>query len=229
MPVVPEKSVAKVEFYESHLTPWTDHAAEIGTTPEVIADLTTKTEAARAAFHAQQVAAERVRGRRRWRFIWRSKAMSSAGSDVIKQIRAKVGSSGDSVYSLAQISAPAQPSPLGPPGKPTDFTVKLNADGSLKLKWQCPNPEGSSGTMYQIWRRVGDAPLAYLGTSGTKDFTDTTIPAGSSAVMYQIQAVRSTKAGDWAQFNVNFGVDNASGNGATVAFIPKGAPAKMAA
>jgi hypothetical protein len=228
MPVVPEKSVAKVEFYESHLTPWTDHAVAIGTTPEVIADLSAKTEAARAAFLAQQAALNDARAAT-LAFHMAVEAMSSAGSDVIKQIRAKVGSSGNSVYSLAQISAPAQPSPLGPPGKPTDFTVKLNADGSLKLKWQCPNPEGSSGTMYQIWRRVGDAPLAYLGTSGTKDFTDNTLPAGSAAVMYQIQAVRSTKAGDWAQFNVNFGVDNASGNGATVAFIPKGAPAKMAA
>ena len=35
------------------------------------------------------------------------------------------------------------------------------------------------------------------------------MPAGSSQVTYQIQAVRSTAVGPWAQFNVNFGVSSA--------------------
>src|SRR5439155_25688357 len=86
-------------------------------------------------------------------------------------------------------------------------TATIKQTGGLELAWKCPNPPGSSGTIYQVWRRA--TPLAefeYLGGSGDKRFADTTIPAGSSQVTYQIQAVRSTAVGDFAQFNVNFGV-----------------------
>jgi hypothetical protein len=104
---------------------------------------------------------------------------------------------------------------VGAPGTPTDFTVSLNGDGTLKLKWKCANPAGSVGTIYQVWRRIGGAggagEFVYLGGSGTKDFTDDTLPAGSAAVTYQIQGVRSTAIGPWAQFNVNFGISSGGG------------------
>ena len=32
-----------------------------------------------------------------------------------------------------------------------------------------------------------------------------TIPAGTPQVQYQIRGIRPTAAGEWAQFNVNFG------------------------
>jgi len=58
---------------------------------------------------------------------------------------------------------------------------------------------------------------------------DATIPAGSSQVTYQMQAVRSTAAGPWAQFNVNFGTGAGAGAGAMSAAVVETAEIKRAA
>ena len=101
------------------------------------------------------------------------------------------------------------------PGKPTGLVVTLDESGVLNLAWKCPNPPGTMGTVYQIWRRTTPTgAFEYLGGVGEKKFTDATIPAGSSQVSYQVQAVRSTAVGEWAQFDVQFGV-----GGGTVASV----------
>jgi hypothetical protein len=69
--------------------------------------------------------------------------------------------------------------------------------------------------------------VEYLAGVGAKEFTDATVPAGSSQVTYQLQAVRSTSVGGWAQYNVSFGTE--SGGGATIASVTEGTPAKIAA
>ena len=104
------------------------------------------------------------------------------------------------------------PAPRPAPGMPNRFTVALAGNGSLTLKWKSNNPKGSSGTMYQIWRRLGaatsTATFTYIGATGQKQFQDSTIPAGTASLTYQLQAVRSTAVGAWAQYNVSFGVSN---------------------
>lgn len=206
MSVVPKKTVERIQFYEDHTAPWAANAVAIGSTTTLVTDLTTKTTAARAAYDAQQ-AAQNVAKAATLTLENAMRALSQAGSDIIFQIRAKAGASGNSVYALAQIPAPATPSPVGAPGTPSDFAVELNQDGSIVLKWKCNNPAGSSGTIYQIFRRdSAEGEFNYVGGTGAKKFLDQTIPAGTSSVTYQMQAVRSTQAGAWAQFNVNFGV-----------------------
>jgi hypothetical protein len=49
------------------------------------------------------------------------------------------------------------PAPRPAPGTPNRFAVALAGDGALTLKWKCNNPRGASGTMYQVWRRLGGA------------------------------------------------------------------------
>jgi hypothetical protein len=103
------------------------------------------------------------------------------------------------------LSVRAKRSPMAPPGKPDDFRVTLWVDGSIELRWKCANPVGAHGTMYQVSRRIGDGPLAYLASSGKKKFRDATIPEGASRLTYQVQAVRSTAVGPVAEYVVNFG------------------------
>ena len=44
------------------------------------------------------------------------------------------------------------------------MSLQLDQDGNLILTWKCDNPAGSSGTIYQVWRQIGDAgTLDYLG------------------------------------------------------------------
>jgi hypothetical protein len=98
------------------------------------------------------------------------------------------------------------PGPMGPPGTCTDFKVKLHADGSIETTFKANNPTGMSGVTYQVWRRFGSVgEFTFLFGTGEKKFVDSTIPAGTAQVQYQIRGIRPTSAGAWAQFNVNFG------------------------
>jgi hypothetical protein len=127
---------------------------------------------------------------------------------MILQIRAKAGMSGDAVYPLAVISPPAKGSPIGKPGGPTSFKFSLDGEGALWLAWKCKNPPGSVGTTYQVYRQVDGGEMVFLGTSGTKKFTDQTVPSGARAIVYKVRAIRSTGVGPAATFNVSFGVDS---------------------
>lgn len=212
MAVIPDSKVGKIEFCEAHLPPWTTNSVAIGTTAGAVTALGTLTTAARAAFTAQQIAQDAAKNAT-INLNLAVKAMNTAATDIIKSIKTKAATAGDGVYSLASIPVPAAPSPVGPPGTPSDFAVELNQDGSIVLKWKCVNPSNAYGTIYQVWRRdTAAGQFEYVGGTGEKLFLDNTIPSGSSQVTYQIQAVRSTQSGPWAQFNVNFGVEG----GATV-------------
>jgi hypothetical protein len=226
--IVPRTQVQKIEYYELHAPIWLANALALGTTVPIATDLQTKTDAARAAYTDQQEAYSLARAKTEI-LDNAIEAMGTVGAAVMKQIRGQAEISGPSIYTLAQIPAPATPTPMPPPGKPSDLLVTLDETGILNLKWKCPNPHGSSGTIYQIYRRIGLAgEFEYLGGAGGKLFVDNTLPAGSASVTYQIQAVRSTAVGPWAQFNVNFGLSSGGAGGVTVS-VSEGTPAKIAA
>jgi hypothetical protein len=224
MSVVPRDLVAKIQFYEDHESPWSTNATAIGTTAAEITALTTKITAARAAYDAQQAKKNAAKDATLTLKLAVA-AMANAGADVIKKIRAKAATDGDGVYALASIPAPATPSPVGPPGVATNFTVELIQGGALKLKWKCANPAGTVGTIYQIARRTGaSGDFAFVGATGSKSFLDGTVPSGVASVTYRITAQRSTIAGDPALFVVDFGVSGGGEMTASVSeesFAPK--------
>jgi hypothetical protein len=97
--------------------------------------------------------------------------------------------------------------PVGAPGKPYDLRWTLTGSGSLDLQWKCAHPPGASGTTYKISRRINEErAFSLLAIVGRRRFSDITVAAGTASVTYQIQAIRSTKVGEIADFNVNFGV-----------------------
>jgi hypothetical protein len=94
---------------------------------------------------------------------------------------------------------------VGPPGTPSNFKVALDGAGVI-LTWKCANPAGRWERCTSVFRKCeGEADFTYIGGSGAKNFTDTTIPAGQNNVTYKLQAQRTTGAGLWATFNVFFG------------------------
>jgi hypothetical protein len=223
MAVVPNTRLQKVQFYENHITPFTSNATAIGLTSAECTDLQTKTEAARTAYNDQQAALQAAKNATAT-FYNMVDVMNTAGSALIKKIRAQAETTGDpNVYTLAEIPAPPTPTPVGPLGQATDFKVALDtATGTLNTSWKCSNPRGASGVVYQVWRRLGsDGEFDYLGGVGEKKYTDDTVPAGTAQVQYQIQAVRSTSVGPFALFIVNFGSGSAT--------VTEGTPAKIAA
>jgi hypothetical protein len=224
MSVVPQKKIARVEWYEGRIAAWTSNATAIGTTAGACTDMAAKITAARAAWNAK-VIAEAASEAATNTFYTACDAMGVAGQAIIKNVRSKAESTGDmEVYSLAMIPPPATPTPAGPPGTPGDFSVQLDS-GALMLKWKCSNPV-SGGVVYQVYRRTTPAgEYEALGIAGEKRFIDATVPAGSSQVTYKIRGVRPTAAGMWAEFNVTFGMSTA---GATIASVSETTP-KLAA
>jgi len=208
MPLVPKSIHAKIQFFLTRAGRWAEHADQIGTSPELVARLAGEIAAARACLLAQEEAANAARTATA-RLAQAVRAMERTGADVVKQVRTRAAvDKSDAPYTLAQIPGPAPKAPIGPPGTPARFAATLLPDGSLALRWACPNPRGAVGTMYQVWRRAGaTGEFALIGTTGTKSLVDAGVPAGAAAPLYyRVQAVRSTATGTAAVFVVNLGV-----------------------
>jgi hypothetical protein len=229
MTTSPDRIVELLTFCEQHVEPFTVNASQIGLVASQSAAYKNATDAARQAFNAAAAAraASEAATRAQTDAI---RTLRGLNSDLVRIIRGFAGQSPDpnTVYRLSEINPPAPPTPLAPPGTPTDFTVALNADGSITLKWKCKNPSGGGGVVYSLRRRSGTGPYLYVGATGTKDYTDATIPAGTAAVTYEVQAQRSGSRGQPSQFTVQFGV---AGDGAAMATVvtPDAQPLKIAA
>jgi hypothetical protein len=230
MAIVPSDRVAKLVFYEAHITPFTTNAVAIGLTAPSVALLATATSDTRAAYTAH-IAAQAAAKAATAAFYDKVRIMHNApgmGADMIQQIKTKAEiTNNPNVYTLAQIPAPALPSPIPAPGTPTNFTVALLGDGSLELKWKCANPAGAAGTIYQLQRRVGTATdWTFAGATGSRTFIDSSLPAGASPVTYLVTAVRSTARGNPAQFTVSFGAAG-SGGGTMIQSVVAGDGTKV--
>jgi hypothetical protein len=206
MPLVPAKKDQKVAFYRSKIEPWTTNAVAIGTTTTAVGALDTLVTAAETAIADQiaKLAAYRTAVETADAAV---EAMGVAGADIISAIRTKGRTGGQAVYDLAQIPAPATPTPIGNPGTPEALKVELHPDGSIKLTWKCANPAGSTGTLYHVFRSMGNPnSYGFIGGTGSREFTDATVPSGSSVVYYKIQAIRTTAIGVAGEFMVRFGI-----------------------
>ena len=163
-----------------------------GLTPERCAEYASVDADYRAAYVAAVTPDTRTKGKISGKNDARASLMALAAS------LAKVIEGTPTVTDAQKIglglSVRGAPTPLANPGTPYKFVANLSVSGAINLQWKCDNPAGA--TMYQIWRRIGThAEFVYLGASGKRRFRDDTLPAGSSAMMYQIQAVRASKVG----------------------------------
>ena len=214
MRLLAKSKVKRIQFCESRAHHWVERAAELGIDPELAAKLAEETAAARAAYKRQQAAQQTARAAT----IALNEAvrkMSESASSTILMVRSRAPAIGPEIYSKALIPPPRKKSPLGPPGAPTRFRVKLTGIGGLILSWDCRNPRGSQGTQYYLWRKLGQSPKTFLGIAGKKTFTDQSIPPGTAQVTYEIQAARSTIKGDPVQHTIHLGT-------------PKGMPTRVA-
>ncbi len=109
---------------------------------------------------------------------------------------------------LADIPAPSDPTPAGPPEQPTELSASLLPGGGLKLKWK---GSVAQGAYFSVYRRLdGETNFTLLKSPKDKFYEDTAIPGGTSSVMYFIQAVRDGFTVDSGWFQVNFGAGTAT-------------------
>jgi hypothetical protein len=228
MSLQPENIADRIQFWEDHTAPFSTNAVAIGITSTEATDLQTKTEAARAAFDARQ-AAQQAAEAATLALYEAVEAMSTAGAALVDKIRAKAKQvGGTSVYTLAQIPAPATPSTVGNPGTPSGLKVELKPNGSFGLGWDCSNPPGCKGVLYHVYRQIeATGDFAFLGGSGNRKFVDSSVPSGIQTIVYKIQGVRTNAIGEEAEFIVRLGT---SPSGQMTAMVTaKGAEPKLAA
>jgi hypothetical protein len=233
MVIAPKKPAERVQFYRNKTSAtgaWKTNATGIGSTALTIDALNALAEAAQAALD-EQAAARAASKTATSNARQAVAAMSEAGADVIAAIKAKVASTGPSVWTLADLPEPLPPSPVPAPGTPTNFTAQLVQNGAVKIAWDCSNPSSAKGTVYEVQRKVGTGAWTILGTTGKRSFDDQTLTAAalaSGSVAYQVTAIRSTLSGAPGVFLVQFGLGGGGELTATVVAGGAGAP-KLAA
>jgi hypothetical protein len=222
MPVLPDKRLEQIQFFETRLPAWqAAPAAAIGLTTAQINALASATQNARDAFNAAQTARAASKAATT-AYHTASDDMRELGADLIKTIKAfaELQASPGGVYALAQIPEPSPPEPLGPPGKPGDFAVALETGGAITLSWSAQNARASSGAFFTVARKLpGEADFAFIGgTRGSTTesrrifFTDTTVPSSAAAqgVQYRVRGQRGTVVGQYSDgITIEFGVDGA--------------------
>lgn len=223
MSVLPDTLVGQIEFCESHWPLWNAAPTTIGLTAAQVTGLKNATTDARAAFNNAIVARQASKAATTTQNA-AAATMRGVAADLIRQIKAyaELQANPATVYAAAQVPEPAAPTPAAAPGKPTDFEVVLNSDGSITLTWNSTNAAASTGAFFTVSRKLpGQGAFSGVGGApGTTSenrrafFVDTTIPtsAASQGAQYIVQGFRGTRVGDASDaVVVQFGVEGGGG------------------
>lgn len=195
-------------WVESHAATWGAIAdpSSIGLTAEQVAEITTYAATARAALTAaEDVRIESKAATAAWNDDF--SAMRAAASALVTLIKGYAKSTGDaSVYEIAEVSASAPPSKRPAPPQPTDLTLEVQNDGSVRARWKNKNAESASYVLYRRLNNTG--AFTIVGTAGSeKEYTDGSVPVGATVATYFVVARRGELfSTPGAQVNVTFGV-----------------------
>lgn len=214
MSILPRRVEDLLNFCELHIAPWSAQPAQIGLTPQQVTQFSNLTTAARAA-HTGKLEAEQSARVATAASRAAVRDLRRQAGDLIRLIKAYAQSQPDpaAVYQAAQIPEPQPPSPAPPPGQPFDFRVTLDPLGLITLRWKANNPPGVGGTVYNVRRKLaGESAYAFIGATGSRAFTDETLPAGTAQAQYIVQGQRGGAVGPQSfPFTINFGVPGPGG------------------
>lgn len=223
MSVLPQTIVDFIQFCEQHETVWAVAPTSIGLTAPAVAAMTAQTTKLRTAYDTAQGARDASKSAT-VKMHGELTITRAQVADLVRQIKAYAESQSNpsATYAAAQIAPPAPPTPLDAPGKPTEFAVNLNSDGSITLSWSSSESTASTGAFFMVSRKLpGQGGFTGIGgapgsTSETRrpSFTDNTVPssAAGQGAQYIVQGFRGTRAGDASDaVIVQFGTDTGGG------------------
>jgi biotin carboxyl carrier protein len=224
----PVSIIDLIQFCESHTLPWAGSAQQIGLTNAQVAQYTAATQEAREAYELVRNLKQQLRAQVLTQGE-KVRALRRTNSNLLRDIRAFAlqQEKPDGVYALAQIPAPAAPAPVGPPAAPTELTAGLAIpEGGIEVRWKATQPSGITGVVYKLERALSaGGPFVVVGLTGSKNAIDTTIPAGTSAVVYRVIAQRGSEvSGGDVTLTIRFG----TGPG-ELAYVPALAAPRIAA
>ncbi len=220
-PVLPDTRLDTIQWFEARIADWTANAAAIGLTGEQVTAFSGQITTARTSYDAAQSARATSKAATT-SFYNDTDAMRDTGADLIKAIKAFAATSDNpNVYALAQVPMPADPSPIGAPGQPTEVSISLTSSGYLSLKWKADNAAPSSGAYFVVQRKLaGETSFTTVGDTGEKSFVDASVPLGTTSAAYIITPRRGSQTGTASnQLIVQFGVGGAGGAGESSASL----------
>lgn len=193
MTVLPPQRLDQVQFCENHVEIWAISFASIGLLPAQVTSLESLTLDARKNYNTM-LAARLAAKAATQTFYDSCGEMRAKAAELIRVIKTYADTTNNpEVFNIAQIPAPAAPGVNPPPGQPENVVVTLDLGGVLNFKWKSEN---ASGGFFQIFRKIGNASdYTNIGGSGTREYTDATLPLGTTTVTYRIQGFRSNIAG----------------------------------
>ncbi|MFG0283362.1 MAG: hypothetical protein ACF8R7_02975 [Phycisphaerales bacterium JB039] len=199
MPTIPTSREAQINYFEQHVAIWANDPAAIGLTSGIVTNLNGLTQQARSAF----VSVEAVRSQSKASttgYYNATDAMREAGAAAIDAIRAFAKTSGDpNVYEAAQIPPPASPTPYPAPAAPSGVKTSLDASGNIIIDWDITQPAPGAQVFTVIYRRLNaNGAYSIIGNTQGKQFTDTTVPVGTSEVAYQLQSLAGGQTGPFS-------------------------------
>ena len=129
-------------------------------------------------------------------------AARRGGNSALRTIRgtAEVATDPASVYNTAQIAPPAPSAPLPAPAAPAEVTATLQSDGTTKVNWTSAGARSVYALERLLFTADGSAGVwRPLRTATTREYVDASIPVGTTAAQYRVQATRAQKTGPWSQ------------------------------
>ncbi len=180
-----------IAFFASHVPVWSAKAAEIGLSPETVAELSALLSAAQDAAATQAAKSDEKKAATQ-AANQAAAALRAAGAGDLATIKAFAKSTNDpSVYTKAQIPAPADRTPAPPPSMPYDLDAALDNNGNVVLSFKADNAQSHTGVFFEIRRKLdGQSGFTLVGSTGTKTFTDHGIQSGTASAVYNVTAKR---------------------------------------
>ncbi|MFO0082144.1 MAG: hypothetical protein ACK55O_05955, partial [Phycisphaerales bacterium] len=199
MSVIPKKNEDLLTFLNDRVEGWADNAVALSLDAASLQAWTAAVTAANADFSA----ASKARQAAKAAVLTQNASLRTVRrltANLIREIRiaADRNANPDSIYSLAQLPPPAQPSPRPVPNQPTDLRATIDpTEGVLTLRWKAKD---NAGTIYRVERATISASgelsdFGEIGLVGEKSFADETLPVGVAGVVYVVKGVRSRRVG----------------------------------
>lgn len=200
MPTVPRGRKGALAFFGSRIARWTQRAADIGLSDQDAALLSEALDAARAAEQenrrCQAKARAAAKEARRLEY-----ALRRTGGRLISVIRAKAKSADDpGVLVLAELPKEKAPRPTPKPPMPTHVRTHVDHDGAVVITWHATRPRPHARAFTRIERMLDNSGwFEHIGSSGTNEFRDDTLPMGTREAAYRLTPVRGDKVGASAE------------------------------
>lgn len=210
MSTIPPNPDDAILWLTDHLATWGADPAAVGLAEADITEMQAALDAAIAA-RGQTVALRSQSKSATSDYRTKLKDMRSDTSLRVSKIRTFARGSADpaSVYTLAEIPAPATPTEAPAPATPSDFRVSLEESGALRFAFKCSNPARVSGVTYRVERQdAAQGPFVFVLNAKEKSFVDQSFPNTSTVITYRVTAQTSTKDSAATYFTVRYGAGN---------------------